>query len=97
MIEGLIIGLLIGGFAGKPYFGKQIHELSPVEYEKLYANYNKTYAKFYKKGQQPPLTIEQHMEKLKKSGKTSFIAAAIVVPIYILLLIVICSSGALNA
>jgi hypothetical protein len=97
MLEGLIIGCLITGFSAKPLFGKGLQELSQNEMNKLQKSYQQAYRRDFKKGRQPPLTIEQYLGKYQKSGRNSLIAGFVLLGIYIPLLLIMCATGLLDA
>jgi hypothetical protein len=88
MLEIIIILCLINGFSAKSMFGKDFHALTQAEMQKLENKYRQTYAKFIKKGQEPPMTIEQYLPIMQKQGKTSLTVGFVLIPVYALLLIV---------
>ena len=96
MFEFLIIFSLIRGFSLKSLSGKEFQQLSQQEMEKVQKEYHKVYAKFFKKNQMPPETIEQYFPKLQKQAKSSLIIGFVLIPLYIALLYWIFSTNALG-
>jgi len=86
MFEIIIIMCLINYFSTKSMFGKDMNSLTQAELFKLQNKYRQTYARQIKKGEQPPMTIEQYLPVMQKSGKTSLITALVMIPLYAVIL-----------
>lgn len=87
MLDIIIIVCLVKGLMLKSLFGKSFQELSQQDMEKLQKNYNNKYRSFVNRGAQPPVTLEQYLPMLQKTGKNFFIAIAVLVPIYLIFVI----------
>lgn len=92
MIEGMIIGLIVVACMYLPLRGKTLESLNPKQRMKL----DKQFAVYQhsKKGRQTPeMTVGEYLPILAKKGLNSLIAALIILPIYVLLIMVMLSGA----
>jgi len=86
MFEAILVVLIINAVLYMPMGGKRFEALSPAQQQRAIKNHTR-YLNSKKGKLTPNMSIEEYLPTLQKQGRISMIAAIVMLPIYILIVV----------